>query len=184
MKATTYLIIRGPGAGPLGKTPPSFQLRLELENLTGEEITVAKPRIEAKDLEFRIDRWFVEKTKGEQWNGVLKAKEKQTIMVIGYPSDSVTPGTKVDVRIEIHGLKIEVSTVIEKGLLVRCPCGCDRSEAMVQDLKKQPSATAIETIRQALKNIEERENLGYVTETMISHRLRLLNLEAELRRER
>ena len=75
-----------------------------------------------------------------------------------------------------------------------CPCGCDRSAKMAADLRRQHAPRRVsrsasagrddaapKAIEKALVTIRERENVGYVTERMIQHRLRLLDLAADLR---
>lgn len=61
-----------------------------------------------------------------------------------------------------------------------CPCGCDHSEELVSELRGQDRGEALVTARSSLATIGEREQLGYVTEAMVAHRLRLRSLEAEL----
>lgn len=62
-----------------------------------------------------------------------------------------------------------------------CPCQCDRSQAMAAELRGLEGPDALRAIEQSLHTIAEREEAGYVTEAMISHRLRLVDMEAELR---
>jgi hypothetical protein len=61
-----------------------------------------------------------------------------------------------------------------------CPCGCDRSEAMTAELRERGGDTALGAILATLKTIAEREDAGYITEAMLEHRLRLLDLRAEI----
>ena len=61
-----------------------------------------------------------------------------------------------------------------------CPCQCDRSEDMANELRSRNGEEAHAAIDESLRTIAEREALGYVTEAMIQHRLRLLDLEREL----
>lgn len=61
-----------------------------------------------------------------------------------------------------------------------CPCGCDRSEDLVDELRGLPRVEALASARRSLATIGEREQLGYVTEAMVQHRLRLKTLEIEL----
>ena len=61
-----------------------------------------------------------------------------------------------------------------------CPCGCDRSEELVSELRTQDRDEALVNARRSLATIGEREQLGYVTEAMVEHRLRLRALESEL----
>jgi hypothetical protein len=63
-----------------------------------------------------------------------------------------------------------------------CPCSCDRSKAMAAELRGLGGDTARRAIDKSLATIAEREEAGYVTEAMIAHRLRLLDLEREMRR--
>jgi hypothetical protein len=61
-----------------------------------------------------------------------------------------------------------------------CPCGCDRSAAMTAELRERGGDAAQGAILATLKTIAEREDAGYITEAMLEHRLRLLDLRAEL----
>lgn len=61
-----------------------------------------------------------------------------------------------------------------------CPCGCDRSEKMLAELRLDSSRRALDTVDFSLRTIGAREDAGYITERMVQHRLRLLGLDAEL----
>ena len=61
-----------------------------------------------------------------------------------------------------------------------CPCGCDRSETMTAELRERGGDAARGAILATLKTIAEREDAGYITEAMLEHRLRLLDLRAEV----
>ena len=61
-----------------------------------------------------------------------------------------------------------------------CPCGCDHSVAMAEELREQGGAPALAHIDRTLLIIAEREDEGYITEAQIEHRLRMLALEREL----
>src|SRR5262245_7787279 len=61
-----------------------------------------------------------------------------------------------------------------------CPCQCDRSEDMAAELRARPGSEALAAIDKSLRTIAEREAAGYVTEAMIEHRLRLLDVDREL----
>jgi Zn-finger nucleic acid-binding protein len=63
-----------------------------------------------------------------------------------------------------------------------CPCGCDHSQAMVAELRQQGGEVAPKAIAKTLATIAEREAAGYITERMIAHRLRMLDLAKELGR--
>jgi hypothetical protein len=61
-----------------------------------------------------------------------------------------------------------------------CPCGCDRSEEMAGELRTAGGDGAIGAIAETLRIIAEREDAGYITEAMVEHRLRLLDVRGEL----
>jgi hypothetical protein len=61
-----------------------------------------------------------------------------------------------------------------------CPCGCERSEALVRELRERPVADALRTIDDSLETIAAREATGYVTEAQVEHRLNLLALREDL----
>lgn len=63
-----------------------------------------------------------------------------------------------------------------------CPCGCDHSEEMANELRSEPRDVALASIDDSLRTIGEREDAGYITERMVKHRLRLLGLGSELGR--
>lgn len=63
-----------------------------------------------------------------------------------------------------------------------CPCGCDRSEAMAAELEEERGEIAMGTIDETLETIAKREAGGYITEAMVQHRLRMLEVEAGLGR--
>lgn len=63
-----------------------------------------------------------------------------------------------------------------------CPCGCDQSAAMAADLVIEGGDDAARAIEKTLVTIGEREAVGYVTERMIQHRLRMLAVAKELER--
>jgi Zn-finger nucleic acid-binding protein len=61
-----------------------------------------------------------------------------------------------------------------------CPCGCDHSTAMAAELRKKEDGLALASIEETLGTIAHREDLGYVTERMVQHRLRLLDVAGEI----
>lgn len=61
-----------------------------------------------------------------------------------------------------------------------CPCGCDKSEAMVASLELAGDDTARGAVAFALDTIAEREDAGYITEAMVEHRLRLRSTRPEV----
>lgn len=61
-----------------------------------------------------------------------------------------------------------------------CPCGCDRSERMLAELRAEGGRRALDVVDFSLRTIGAREDAGYITERMVQHRLRLLGLDAEL----
>jgi hypothetical protein len=63
-----------------------------------------------------------------------------------------------------------------------CPCDCDRSKAMAAEMRALGGEGALRSIDKSLATIAEREESGFVTEAMISHRLRLLDVEREMQK--
>ncbi len=61
-----------------------------------------------------------------------------------------------------------------------CPCGCDRSKAMAAELRTKDDRSALARIDETLATIALRENAGYVTERMVQHRLRMLDVAREI----
>jgi Zn-finger nucleic acid-binding protein len=61
-----------------------------------------------------------------------------------------------------------------------CPCGCDRSKAMAAELRAKEDASALASIEETLVTIGKREDAGYVTERMVEHRLRMLDVAEEI----
>jgi hypothetical protein len=61
-----------------------------------------------------------------------------------------------------------------------CPCGCDRSERLLAQLRAQGGPEALGAVDFSLRTIAAREEGGYITERMVQHRLRLLGLDAEI----
>lgn len=61
-----------------------------------------------------------------------------------------------------------------------CPCGCDHSEKMASELTKAPTTVAEAAIQRSLITIAEREDAGYITWAMVTHRRRLLASSQEL----
>lgn len=82
--------------------------------------------------------------------------------------------------VEIEGLELALQTTAQPGLHARCPCGCDRSDEMLAEVGSLKPGEALTVIAKALASIAERERLGYVTEHMLSHRIRLLDLADEI----
>jgi hypothetical protein len=64
-----------------------------------------------------------------------------------------------------------------------CPCRCDQSEQMVDDLRSEGRPEAIAAIESSLRTIGEREDAGYITDRMVQHRLRLVAYGEELGRK-
>lgn len=65
---------------------------------------------------------------------------------------------------------------------IGCPCGCDRSEDMVAELRPLAPGVAVAAIDDSLRTIGAREDAGYITDRMVRHRLRLLAFGEELGR--
>ncbi|MBL8739866.1 MAG: hypothetical protein JNK04_02195 [Myxococcales bacterium] len=60
-----------------------------------------------------------------------------------------------------------------------CPCGCDHSEQMASELMEASTGDAETAIEQSLHTIAEREDAGYITWAMVTHRRRLLATSRE-----
>ena len=58
-----------------------------------------------------------------------------------------------------------------------CPCGCDRSEEMLGQLEAGEEPASLQAARESLRVIAEREDAGYITDAMVSHRLGLRAFE-------
>lgn len=65
-----------------------------------------------------------------------------------------------------------------------CPCGCDHSAAMAAELRRKEDADALAGIQATLTTIGTREEAGYITERMVQHRLRMLDLAGEIAERR
>lgn len=189
------LTIHGQGSGPSSKGKENktgdrylygqhFQLSLVIENLSDKQKTLAKPTIDAAKLTFVVLRWYDEGTSGEDWDGVLKASETRKVRVIGRVEGRLEPSEDVTATVRLEGLKFKQSTKVQEGILAKCPCGCDRSEQRIEELRTMGGRDALEAIDQALATIAERVRKGYAAEQMISHRLRLLALADEIRNGR
>ena len=87
-----------------------FRLWLEIENLTGEERTLAPASIDGGAVHFPVSRWYREGGRGEAWNGVLGAREKVRVNVIGYIPEHVAPGTAITAAISVDALRLGAST--------------------------------------------------------------------------
>lgn len=88
----------------------------------------------------------------------------------------VKAATSREVAGKCEGLRVGHRTELKEG----CPCGCDRSEALVAELRSEAPDDAKDAIEATLDIIGERERGGYITEAMVEHRLRLLDLRREL----
>lgn len=91
------------------------------------------------------------------------------------PSIVVSASATVDASRD-HGLGLGLGPPAAGG----CPCGCDHSEDMVDELRGQDPAKALASIDESLHTIGEREDAGYITERMVQHRLRLLAYASEI----
>jgi Zn-finger nucleic acid-binding protein len=87
-----------------------FRLWLEIENLTGEARTLAPASIDGGAVHLPVSRWYREGGRGEAWNGVLGAREKVRVNVIGYIPEHVAPGTAVKASIAVDALRLGAST--------------------------------------------------------------------------
>lgn len=162
-------------------TAPYFSLRMKVENMTGEKITLSKPTVKAAGVDF-VGEWNIEfDPEGRRKEGDWILKPHQTAFIYVEGSHGFAVGRELLVEIVLNSLKIEKKTVVRAASGGICTCGCDRSEAMVAELRKQEGRAALQAIDNALATIAEREKLGHLTEPMSAHRLRLQQLAAEIR---
>jgi hypothetical protein len=86
----------------------SFLLSIGLENATDRERVVKQPVIEA-GAPFPISRWYVRGESGEPWDGVLGARERKVVHVIGYVGEALRPKARIAaaVRFESSTFRIE-----------------------------------------------------------------------------
>jgi len=82
----------------------------------------------------------------------------------------------VEVAGKCDGVSVWHLRKLEEG----CPCGCDHSEAMAAELRDEGGEVAVDAIEATLEIIAEREGAGYITEAMVEHRLRLLDVRRDL----
>jgi Zn-finger nucleic acid-binding protein len=86
-----------------------FRLWLEIENLSGEERTLAPVSIDGGAVHLPVSRWYREGGRGEPWNGVLGAREKVRVNVIGYIPEHVAPGTVIQAAIAVDARRLGAS---------------------------------------------------------------------------
>lgn len=89
--------------------PACFRLRLGLENLSAEAMTLEPPRLTGR-LGFDLRRWYVEGTDGEPWDGRLAPGERREVLVIGYIAEPVVPGSTVEVAVEFGDGVLRLTT--------------------------------------------------------------------------
>lgn len=87
-----------------------FRLWLEIENLTGQPRTLAPASIDGGAVHFPVSRWYREGGRGEPWDGVVGAREKVRVNVIGYIPEHIAPGTAIEAAIAVGALRLRAST--------------------------------------------------------------------------
>jgi hypothetical protein len=87
----------------------AFVLRMEIENKTDADLTLAQPAIAAA-VPFPVSRWYLAGGDGRPWNGALAAREARAVNVIGYLDGGVTPDTTVAAVIELESLSLAATT--------------------------------------------------------------------------
>jgi len=85
-----------------------FRWWLEIENLTDAPLTLEQPKIEAR-VAFPVSRWYEEGSDGQHWDGKLGAREKKSVLVIGYLGEPVEPGTQLRATTRLLALPLEAS---------------------------------------------------------------------------
>ena len=76
-------------------------------------ITLRQPTIDAK-VGLPVSRWYAAGSDGEPWDGVMQAREKKLVHVIGYASEPVQPGTDVDATIHVASLTVRAKARARK----------------------------------------------------------------------
>jgi hypothetical protein len=82
-----------------------FRLWMQLENTSEDQRVVERPTLDAS-IPLPVSRWFIEDSPGEEWDGVLRAREKRSVLVIGYVGEPVKAGTDVSAVIKLHSLEL------------------------------------------------------------------------------
>lgn len=164
-----------------------FFMWMEVENLTGNKITVKKPALAAKPgVTFQANTWFDEEAGVKEWDGILAAKEKKQIWVRGTWADPDNQaGAQLKLKVTLNALKFDHEVTVppmrDTSDAPKCPCGCDRSEEMLAELRGKEPAAALAAIEIALGEIAKREARKDMLPQTVDHRLRLLQLAEEIR---
>lgn len=112
LRVRTDLVVHGEHTETVGERQKllraCFVLWMELENLTGEELALTPPAIQAR-VPFPVSRWYLEGGDGAPWDGKLGAGAKRSLHVIGYLGDVVEPGAVVDATVRFGSLAIPAS---------------------------------------------------------------------------
>src|SRR5258706_9534560 len=113
LRARMELVVHGETTEIVADRPKllraCFLLRMEIENLAGEERTVKKPEIVA-GVPFPISRWYLNGEDGAPWDGVVKAGERKSVHVIGYLGNPLKPGAAIDATIAFESLRLHATT--------------------------------------------------------------------------
>lgn len=88
------------------KIGSSFRVWLEIENVGETDRTLETPSLEAGAFVLPVSRWYLEGGAGERWDGVVRARTKVRVNVIGDAATPVAPGTALDVTLTLEGLRL------------------------------------------------------------------------------
>ena len=86
-----------------------FRLWLEVENTSDEPRVLQVPALQA-NVPLPVSRWYIEDSEGREWSGALAAREKASVLVIGYVGEPIPPGAEIQATIELESLEIPVTT--------------------------------------------------------------------------
>ena len=92
----------------------SFRLWLQLENLSDGDLSLDPPRLDGS-VPFPISRWYIEDGDGRPFDGVLRARQARSLLVIGYlgeplESGTVKSGTLIEAVIRLRSLTLRLSS--------------------------------------------------------------------------
>lgn len=62
-----------------------------------------------------MSRWYVAGSDGQPWDGVLRARTKKLVHVIGYAGEAVQPGADVEATMHFESLNLRMKTRARAG---------------------------------------------------------------------
>ncbi|MBK7586108.1 MAG: hypothetical protein IPI67_38725 [Myxococcales bacterium] len=85
----------------------AYRAHVRLENLTERPLTLARPELHGA-MPFPVARWYVLGSDGRPFDGVLGAREKRSVYLIGYLRSDVSPGDELDATLTVEGLAFDL----------------------------------------------------------------------------